>query len=263
MRIYADVNRLPDLPPEVSSTIIQVGPSPAIGTATPINGKFVIDVPDGVFPPVVTPDSRLVDTTPPNYLVGPLYEGLRRTFPGYNHVEFNQLLTSADVAKLDLAATFPADPGPPVVTWPTRCQTGRGGAAPLGVSPGSVALFHENTHTTPRRPGLLITDTIDISGPTGGLGANNFIVYWKLYTTGVSQDVQDYAGGTNTPAVKYLVETDQSLIECFLSVNDGGGYTPVTRLSPCVTCAPGTLVRLAFVNHSSFKVYLTAYAVMF
>lgn len=263
MRIYADVNRLPDLPVnETSSVIIQVSPTPPVGTYTPVNGKFVVDIPDGVYPPRITEASRLINTAAPNYITGEIFENLRRAFAGYRHVVSNPLLTSADVGLLDPTATFPFDPGPPAQSWPSRCQLGRA-AAPAGVAPNSVAVLPENPYATPPRPGVLITDTIDIGPVTGGVGANNFIVYWKVYTMTVTDDVMDYGAGTNTPAIKNLVEAPQDIVEVFLSVNDGAGYTPVNRLSPCVTCDPGTLLRLAFVNHNPYKVYLTAYAVLF
>lgn len=263
MRIYADVNRLPDNPvAETDSVILQVAPSPLVGVSTPINGKFVVDVPDGVFPPRVTEASRLIDSSSAGYLMGEIYENLRRSFAGYPHVVYNPLLTSSDVGELDPAATFPFDPGPPAQSWPSRYQIGRA-VAPAGVAPNSVAVLPENPYTTPPRPGVLITDTIDVGPSTGGAGANNFVVYWKVYATNVTHDVMDYGTGGNSPAIKNLVEIPQDSIEVFLSVNDGAGYTPVTRLSPCVTCDPGTLIRLAFVNHHPYKVYLTAYAVLF
>ena len=262
MRIFADVNRLPDLPAaEVSSVILQVAPSPSVGTLTPINGKFVVDVPDGVFPPRVTTDSRLLNPT--GEIVTGIYQGLLRAFPGYSNIIFNQLLTSADIDLLDPAATFPHDMGPPVRTWDSRFQTGTPTGPTKGVAPGSVAVLGENPYTTPPRPGVLITKNIDISSPTGGAGAKNFVVYWKVYRMTVTDDVMDFSTGTNTPAIKNLEEADQDDVEVFLSVNNGGGYTPVTRLSPVATCDPGTDVRLAFVNHNRQKVYLTAYAVMF
>ena len=262
MRIYADVNRLPDNPAaEGSSVIIQVAPSPPVGTLTPANGKFVVDIPDGVFPPRVDMNSRLIN--PVGDIVGGIYQGLLRAFPGYSNVVYNQLLTSADIDLLDPTATFPHDPGPPVHSWDSRFQTGTPTGATKGVAPGSVALLGENLHTTPPRPGVLITKNIDISASTGGLGAKNFVVYWKVYEMAVTDDVMNYSTGTNTPAIKNLVEVDQNDVEVFLSVNNGGGYTPVTRLSPTVTCDPGTDVRLAFVNHNSHKVYLAAYAILF
>lgn len=261
MRIYADVNRLPDLPAnETSSVIIQVEPSPPLGSVTTINGKFVVDIPDEVTPPDITPASRLINPAiPANLVTDAIYQSLLRLFPAYQNIVYNQLLTSADIALLDAAATFPHLPGPPVQTWSSRFQTGSG----AGVAPMSVALLPENTAVAPPRPGLLITDTIDISVATGGLGAKNFLVYWKVYEMTVTDDVMDYTVVINNPARKGLVEVDQNEIDVFLSVNDGGGYTPVSRLLPCVTCDPGSDVRLAFVNHNPHKVYLTAYAVAF
>jgi hypothetical protein len=261
MRIYADVNRLPDLPVnETDSVIIQVSPTPPVGTYTPVNGKFVVDIPDGVVPPTINETSRLIN--PLNNVVDSIFQGLLRAFPGYRNVSYNPLLTSTDLALLDTTATFPFNPGPPVQFWSTRAQTGRVGV-PAGVAPNSVAMLAENPHPNPPRPGLLITDTIDIGPATGGVGANNFLVYWKVYTMMVTEDVMDYSTGINSPALKNLVEVQQDIVDVYLSVNDGGGYTPVTRLSPCVTCDPGTLVRLAFVNHNPTKVYLAAYAVLF
>lgn len=261
MRIYADVNRLPDLSVnETDSVIIQVSPTPPVGTYTPVNGKFVVDIPDGVVPPTINETSRLIN--PLNNVVDPIFQGLLRAFPGYRNVSYNPLLTSTDLALLDTTATFPFNPGPPVQFWSTRAQTGRVGV-PAGVAPNSVAMLAENPHPNPPRPGLLITDTIDIGPATGGVGANNFLVYWKVYTMMVTEDVMDYSTGINSPALKNLVEVQQDIVDVYLSVNDGGGYTPVTRLSPCVTCDPGTLVRLAFVNHNPTKVYLAAYAILF
>lgn len=258
MRIYADVNRLPDVPfNETESVIIQVAPTPPVGTYTPVNGKFVVDVPDGVPVPPINVDSRIIN--PINNVVDPIFQGLLRAFPGYRHTVYNALLTSTDIALLDATATFPFDPGPPAQSWPVRFQTGGGS----GVAPGSVALLPANLYAFAPKPGLIVTDTIDIGPLTGGLGAKSFLVYWKVYQMSVSDDVMNYSTGENTSAIKNLVEMDQTMIECFLSVNDGAGYTPVTRLSPCVTCDPGTLIRLAFVNHNPFKVYLAAYAVMF
>lgn len=262
MRIYADVNRLPDSPAsETESVIIQVAASPPVGTLTPANGKFVVDIPDGVFPPRVDMSSRLIN--PVGNVVEGIYQGLLRAFPGYSNVVYNQLLTSADIDLLDPAATFPHDPGPPVHTWASRFQTGTPTGGTKGVSPGSVAVLAENPYTTPPRPGVLITKNIDISALTGGLGAKNFVVYWKVYGMSVTHDVMNFSTGTNTPAIKNLVEVDQNEVGVFLSVNNGGGYSPVSRLSPTATCDPGTDVRLAFVNHNSHKVYLAAYAILF
>ena len=266
MRIYADVNRLPDLPiNETDSVIIQVSPTPPVGTYTPVNGKFVVDIPDGVVPPTINETSRLIN--PVNNVVDPIFQGLLRAFPGYRNVSYNPLLTSTDLALLDTTATFPFNPGPPVQFWSTRAQTGRVGV-PAGVAPNSVAMLAENPHPNPPRPGLLITDTIDIGPATGGAGANNFIVYWKVYTMTVTDDVMDYDGGSNVnaPAIKGLLEVNQTPPDftVYLSTNGGAGYSPVGRLTPCAVCDPGDQIRLAFVNTSTTaKRYLASYAILY
>jgi len=266
MRIYADINRLPNAGAEPASVIIQVAPTPAVGSSTPANGKFYVEVPEGVSPPVVTTSSRLLGAVPAN-IVPAIYNGLLRAFSRYDFVSYNALLVSADVDLLDLTATFPVDPGPPAVKYITRAQVGRGLAAEEGLAPNSVALLAQNDTTTPARPGLLVTDTIDISADIPA-GTTDFLVYWKIHEYAVSADVMDYdsaSPGTNEAAIKSLVEVDQSPsdLEVYLSANDGGGYSRVERLVPCSVCDPGTLIRVAFINKSSTKRYIASYALLY
>ena len=263
MRIYADVNRFPDLlAGETSSVIIQVAGTPEVNTVMPINGKFVVDIPDGVTPPVITSASRLLDPSVPPGILPTIYNSLLAQYPAYGNILYNPLLNSSDIAKLDATAVFPWDPGPPIKTWASRFQTGTPLGGTKGVAPNAVAILPENGTTTPVRPGVLITDKIDIGGVVP-LGASAFVVYWKVYQMSVTNDVMNYTSGVNTPALKNLIEVDQSLIDVFLSVDDGVGYTQVSRLTTVSTGAPGTDVRLAFINHTNSKVYIAAYAVMF
>lgn len=267
MRIYSDISRLPNAGPEPASVIVQVAPTPPPGSpAVPSNGKFYVDVPDGVFPPPIGIGSRLLGPGPANILPA-IFNGLLRGFPGYGFVRYNALLISADVDSLDLTATFPVSPGPPPVKYDTRAQVGRGGALNQGLAPNSVALLPQNSTTTPVRPGLLITDTIDISADIPA-GTTEFVVYWKFHEYDVTPDVMAYDGpgvGTNEAALKGLLEVDQTPIdlEVYLSANDGGGYSLVERLVPITTCDPGTLIRLAFVNRSPTKRYLASYALIY
>ena len=260
MRIYADVNRLPNVrTDETSSVIIQAGPTPEVGTATPINGKFVLDVPDNIPFPKIDENSRLINQSDPGYFLGDIYSNLVKTFPGYNDFIFNQLWISTDLERLDPAATFPyAFP----LTWSSRFQSGST-SVPKGVAPGSVALLPENTYVTPHRPGLIVTANNDIAPYTGGGGRSDFVVYWKVYRMETTEDVMDYSTGDNVPASRNLIEIDQDAILAYISANNGTDYVPVTRLSPATTSAPGTDVRIAFVNHNPYKVYLAAYSVMF
>jgi hypothetical protein len=267
MRIFADISRLPDLGPEVDSVIIQVAPTPPVGSApVPINGKFYVDLPEGVVPPPIDIGSRLLGAAPAN-IIPAIYDGLLAKFSKYNFIQYNVLLTSADVADLDLAATFPASAGPPPVSWATRAQVGRGAGPDAGLAPNSVAVLPQNNTTVPPRPGVLITDTIDISGDIPA-GTTEFLVYWKIHEYTVTPDVMDYDGpspGTNEAAIKQLFEVEQSPadFEVYLSANDGGGYSLVSRLVPCAVCDPGTKIRLAFVNKSTTKKYIASYALLY
>lgn len=261
MRIYADINRLPDVGPEPESVIIQVAPTGS--TPVPVNGKFYVDVPEGVAPPTISATSRLLG---PGNIVGTLFEGLLAKFPRYNFIHYNALLTSADVDGLDLTASF-SDPGPPLTSFSTRAQVGRGAGVNGGLAPNSVAVLPLNSTTSPARPGVLITDTIDISGDVPA-GVNEFLVYWKIHQYTLSHDISAYDGpdaGANEASLKRLVEIDQEPagFEVYLSANDGGGYSRVRRLMPCVVCDLGTNIRLAFLNTSPDKIYIANYAILY
>jgi len=264
MRIYADINRLPNTGPESSSVIIQVAPTPEVGASVASNGKFYVDVPDGVTPPSISSTSRLLG---PNNVLDSIFEGLLARFPRYNYIHYNGLLTSADVDLLDLTAAFPAS-STPLIAWATRAQVGRGGGVDEGLAANSVAVLPQNSLVSPVRPGVLITDTIDISADVPA-GVDNFLVYWKIHEYSVTHDVMAYDGpnaNQNAPAIKNLVEVDQepSDFEVYLSASDGAGYSQVRRLVPCGTCDPGTNIRLAFVNKSAgTKRYLANYAILY
>jgi hypothetical protein len=202
------------------------------------------------------------------------YAELQGRFPQFPNIVFNPLLASADMAVFDFTATvdnsgsdvLPA-PTPYVGIFPTRAQSGRE-ASPAGLTPLSTAILPANNQTTPPKPGVLVTDTIDISAATGGEGASNFLVYWKVYQIVVSDEIMSDWGllsGTNQAAIKSLVEIDPetSGFVVAISTDDGSTYQPVEHLEPISFCLPGTNIRLAFLNTTSDKIYLATYAVMF
>lgn len=132
-----------------------------------------------------------------------------------------------------------------------------------------TALLRQNALVSPVRPGCVVTDTIDISSQTSGIGADEFMVWWKIYEFSTSQDVLSGYGATagqNNPALKSITEVDQEPgdLEVHLSINDGFAYTLIGRLEPVGFCTKGTLLRLAFLNKSTTKKrYLVAYSIMF
>jgi len=242
------------------NSILQVERTPDEGLTTPINGKYV----------VVLPLGSQVDVSSTSYItpvnggdVSSLaFAGLLAQYPMYGHIVFNPLLQATDVADIDLTATLPTGEI-------SRSFVGRGaGPLPTGCCPNSTIILPQNDTTTPVRPGLLITDTIDISVATGGVGAQEFMVYWKLYGFATQNDVMsDYGAtlGTNTPALRNISEIDQEPadLEVYLSIDDGLTYTQMGRLEPVAFCVANTHLRLAFVNRGSTRVYLACYAILF
>jgi len=157
--------------------ITQVEKVPAQGTAgaVPINGKYLIPVVPGA-------DFRVTDA---NYVLDGLgeidggdvasisYAHLLAMFPMFGHIYFNPLLTADHVSELDLTASFKDNsstpPNPPTF-YPTRVQTGRAAGPPdAGQMPTHTAILAQNNTLSTPRPGVLISDNIDISNFTGAL----------------------------------------------------------------------------------------------
>jgi hypothetical protein len=258
MRILADL---------ASNDILQVEKTPPVGDPVPINGKYVVDVPEGA-PVQVDANSYILNggVVDAGSVVTHAFAGLLAQFPQYDNIVFNPLVIADDVNDLDLTASFMEPPD----TWATRAQVGRGSVDPQeGLAPNSTAILPVNTAGSgSNRPGMLITDTIDISAATSGAGAREFVVYWRLYSFTTSDDVMsDYGAtaGLNDPAIRSISEADQEPtdFQVYLSLDDGAVYFPVGRLEPIAFCVPGTSLRLAFRNDSASKIYLGNYALLF
>lgn len=251
MRVIADLS---------SGSILQVEKTPDLGALKPFNGRVSVAVPEGA----------ALDVGPSSYVLpvdGGDVSSLAMTaffvqFPMYENILFNPLLTASDIADLDLTATGPSGEI-------TRAQVGRGvGPLVLGHAPNGVAILPTNNSIAPTRPGCLVTNTIDITVPTSGAGADEFLVWWKLYEFETSHDVMSDFGATNglnTPAIRSIKEIDQEPggFQVYLSHDDGVTWSPIGRMEPTDMVTYGTLVRLAFVNTSSVKYFLSSFALMF
>jgi len=255
---------LVDLGSHVAGTpvVTQVEKTPAgalQATPTPINGKYLHPVPLGEF--ALEPNDYVLPIDGGD-LSSKAYALLLATFPMYGHVYFNPLLTAANIAELDLNAQFLVVPTPPAVpyTIPSRFQTGD---AVIGTMPMMTAVLPLNTKCTPNRPGMLITQEIDISVQTSGVGADEFMVYWKLYDFLVVDDIVDDT--INEPAVKLVqeIEPDQTDFSVYLSPDNGVHWCEVDYLTAIAFGAKTTKFRLAFRNDSTTKRYLASFAVMF
>jgi len=254
-----------------SNEIIQLEKNPPNGTPVARNGQYMVPIAEGV-KVAVEPNSFILPSGAPNSVVARNFAGLLVQFPQYENILFNPLIEGADMDDLDPAGVL--NEGSPITaSHISRFQFGRGTAGPLptGNAANSVAVLPQND--APgfglERPGVLVTDTIDVGPLTGGVGAMEFAVYWYVYRFSTTNDVRSSFGATaglNTPAVRQALEVDQepSDFEVFISINDGANFFPVGRLIPIAFCNPGLLIRLAFKNtNPDFKYYLAHYGLLF
>jgi len=258
--------------------IVQVQRVPEEGGTEVINGKYAIPMPMGLDFPIDSTSHILngagqIDGTG---VVSESYAHLLALYPMFSNIYFNPLLTSDHVAELVLDQSYyftDRTLSPPSEFYP-RFQTGREtGVADPGQMPTHTALMAANGGTTISRPGFIITDEIDISSYTldcdgNPVGADEFMVYWKLYSFTVSHDIAADAGGlagTNTPAYRRLVEVDQEPtgFTAYITTDDGANWCAVDRMAPVAYCDKSTAIRLAFRNDSSSKVYIASYALLF
>lgn len=251
--------------------ILQVEKNPPNGSAVSRNGTYMIPIAEGV-KVAVEPNSFVLPSANPDSVVARNFAGLLAQLPQFENILYNPLIEAADMDDLDPAGVL-SEGSPITAAHVSRFQSGRGTAGPLapGNAPNSVAVLAQNDAAGPglERPGVLVTDTIDVGPLTGGIGATEFAVYWYIYEFDTTTDVRSSFGsfaGQNTPALRQVLELDQEPLdfEVFLSINDGANFFPVDRLTPISFCNPGQLIRLAFKNTNSLtKRYVAHYGLLF
>ena len=253
-----------------TNTIIEVGKTPEIGLPTPFNGRYSVAIPEGS-DVEINPSTPIMDpggVYGPTTVVNQAYMGLLAQYPMYGNIVYNPLITAQDSADWDMSAGMTVVGPPPLNVLYVRGQAGRPLGPDAGNAPNASAILGQNTAVVPPRPGLLITDTIDIGPVTDGHGSDEFMVWWQIYEFDVGHDVSTEFGsfaGINAPAIRSISETFQEPagLEVSLSINDGASYWRVGRLEPITFCSPGSKLRLAFLNRNPNKVYVAAWAIMF
>jgi len=247
--------------------ITQVERVPDAGVGVPINGKYVLPIfPGAEFP--ITADSYVLDgggDVDGEDVSSISFAHLLAAYPQFGNVYFNPLLTAANVGELDPTLAF-HDPILGVDVTP-RYQSGRGPGLNDGQMPTHTALLGQNFLTTPVRPGLMISDNIDIS-PYAAAGADEFMVYWKILEFSVTEDIcADFGvlAGQNTPAIRTVEETDQEPtgLSVYISPDNGMHWCHVGLLEPVAFCAKTTAFRVAFRSSSLDKIYLAHFSVLF
>jgi hypothetical protein len=267
---------LTDLSSHILGTplIVQSERTPQGGQAGRVNisGKFAIPVVTGVEFPVDS-SSYVLDGTGDvdgGDVSSISYSHLLAMYPMFNNVYFNPLLTPGQVDEIDFPFVFNdsfSDP-PNVHQFSVRVQTGRPVGTtipgPAGQMPTHTALMPVNSTTTPPRPGLLVTKSVDLTPYTvDASGFNRFVVYWKLYAFDTTHDVS--YSDVNEPASRFIMEPDQEPagFSAMLSGDDGATWCQVGLMEPLGLCDKTNSIRLAFSNLSPNKLYLATYAVLF
>jgi hypothetical protein len=241
----------------------QVEKTPAPEEGTPINGRFVLPIVTGVEFPITSDDYILpVDG---NDISSISFSHLLAQFPEFTNIYFNPLLTEAQLTELDPFFLF-SDPFVPDPDYYPRFQTGY---PTEGQMPTHTALLAQNNGAFSPRPGLIVTQDIDISAlePTG---VREFMVYWKLLDFDVSHDVRAAYGdaaGQNTPAIRRVYEVDQEPddFSAYITTDSGAPYTwtPVNLLETVTMVSPTTTFRVAFKSTADAKIFLANFAVLF
>ena len=225
----------------------------SVGDSIAVNGRFVMPAPDGTAYEVSPTDTPAIVAF--NSAVS-----LLMRYPMYENAAWNFFLTSADMAAIDVSSPVPS----PVVSTKPRCQIGRGaGPLPVGAVPNSVAILPENTGVAPTQPGLLVTDTIDISA-IAPAGTDEVLLWWEIAQVSTSND-NVHSLTQATPAIKTLTSVAQepASLDVYVSNDDGVTWYQADRLLPVDLVNPGTDLRVAFVNNSSTRVNLLGFAVLY
>lgn len=253
MRVVADLS---------SFDILQVEKTPPLGQPRPFNGRFAVPVPPGAS--IQVDSNSVVGDGSPNDVWVKSMEALLDQYPMYEYILYNPLLTDADLADLDPSTTWPAPLG-----GAPRFQSGRTGGVLNGMAPNSTAILPQNTRTGgPIRPGLMVTDTIDIGPLTSFVGADEFLVWWHVYGFLTQEDVMsDYGAvaGANDPSRRNIQEGDPEPgnFDVYISNDDGVTWVQTSFLDPTDLTVFGSDVRIAFRSVRNDRVYLAGYAILF
>lgn len=228
-------------------------------TGIPINGKYLLPtIPDGVDFEITSASHVLpIDGTDVSS------QGLAHLLAAYSMFENLWFDPLFDATGIDLAGQFIdsfgpfAPPADPAYYYP-RCQ--------VGALPTHTAILPINTQILapePPAPGLLLTNTIDISAETGWVGTDEFMVYWRLLDFTVSNDVA--TDTINTPAIRTVIIPDQEPagLEVYLSPDDGVHWCRVGLMEPIAFWNKTTSFKLALLNRGTTKIYVGCLAVLF
>lgn len=276
MRAYIELSshisalKSPSIKPSI--TQVEMG-THNLSERTAVNGRYALAFPDGVSFEINS-DSYVLPVDG-NDLSSKGFAELLAKYPMFGFIHFNPILSDQDLLEFSPNDAW-IDPNVPTVNHYPRFQTGRASSGvDDGNSPVSTALMPINNTVSPPKPGLIVTDPIDISSFVGsvssGGGTDQFMVYWKIFSFQNSHDILSRKaafgkhGEKNQAALKHLVEINQEPSDLFvyISIDNGTNWFKVSRLQVISFCCKVDNFRLAFVNTGDDKVYVANYAVLF
>lgn len=238
-----------------TNRLIQATDEPiSVGDTLTVNGKYLVPCPDGAAYDIDSTDT-------PATVAAKAASALLVRYPMYENAAYNFFLDATDMDGIDLTDPLPVSP---IVSTKPRVLMGRGGVGPTptGAAPNSVAVLPANPYAASASPGLLVTDTIDISA-TAPAGTDEVLIWWQIAQFSTSQDTTT---GTNpAPAVRTLTSIDQEPagFTVYVSNDDGATWYVADRLLPVDLINPGTDLRLAFVNSGTSRLYLLGFTVLY
>ena len=199
-----------------------------------MNGRYMLDEPD--FVKVTINSSSTV-----NSLKSSISSALLSTYSTYNGISYDFLLT--DFTNIDTTQ----------------------GKFQIGDIPNTLAInrftyiptFFPGVYS--EDPGIIYTNNITIPGT----GSDKFMVYWRFATLSYTDDTSPVVGQANQPTQLQYDLTEPTNAEVHISVDNGVTYTQVDKLKSISYPSLETLVKLKFVNNSSNKLHLLAFAIIY
>jgi len=210
-----------------------------------MNGKWVLDCPDGVSP-------NSLEGTPADVITREIEPQMLSLYPSYESVIFNPLMDSSNV--FEGTQLFPSPSG----QTPSRYK--------VGVIPNVACVLSKNDTQGAGREGVGITYEIDITANTSdGLGRQTFLPYWRGVTKTTSMDISPVYNLSEQNVPSQLVFSQASSVQysVYLSGDNGNTYERVDLLQPFSFNNVVDTIRFAFVNESAADVFILSYALMF